>query len=233
MCTVTFIPLKNKDFILTSNRDEQKTRETFFPKIYKEEGVELLYPKDKIAGGTWIGTSSKKRLVCVLNGGFVNHVKKMSYAKSRGVIAKELLKANNSKEYITQLNLENVEPFTMVIVDWNDVQLHLYELIWDDNQKHFTELKKQAKIWSSSTLYSESSKANREKWFQSWQKEQDISIENVLKFHHSELGDKTQSILMKRPAVETVSITSIKKEGDKVEMIYEDVISTSKKKIIV
>ncbi len=232
MCTVTFLPLKNNDFILTSNRDEQKSRETFLPKIYVEDEVNLLYPKDKIAGGTWIGTSSKKRLVCILNGGFVNHIKKKNYAKSRGVIAKELLKASNSKEYITQLNLENVEPFTMIVVDWNDIKLHLYELIWDEKQKHFTELEQQPKIWSSSTLYSESSKKNRKKWFQNWQNGQDFSTKNILKFHHLEIGNKSQDVLMKRPYIETVSITSVKKEKEQVEMIYEDIISSTKKRFI-
>lgn len=232
MCTVTFLPLKNNDFILTSNRDEQKSRETFSPKIYVEDEVNLLYPKDKIAGGTWIGVSSKKRLVCILNGGFVNHIKKKNYAKSRGVIAKELLKTFNSKEYIIQLNLENVEPFTMIVVDWNDIKLHLYELIWDEKQKHFTELEQQPKIWSSSTLYSESSKNDRKQWFENWQNEQDFSTENILKFHHSEIGDRSQSVLMKRPYIETVSITSVKKEKEQVEMIYEDIISSTKKRFI-
>ncbi len=232
MCTVTFIPLKNNDFILTSNRDEQKIRETFLPKIYLENDVKILYPKDKIAGGTWIGVSSKNRLVCVLNGGFVNHIKKENYTKSRGVIAKEILKTSNVKEYITKLNLENVEPFTMVIVDWNNNKLNLLELIWDEKEKHFTELENQPKIWSSSTLYSESSKNNRKKWFKNWQKEQNFTIKNILKFHHSEFGNKTQSVLMKRPTIETVSITSVKKENEKVEMIYEDVIASAKKKVL-
>ena len=55
MCTITFIPKSNNDFILTSNRDEAPGRETFPPEIYEEEGVKLLYPKDALAGGTWIG----------------------------------------------------------------------------------------------------------------------------------------------------------------------------------
>ena len=83
MCTVTFLPLQNNNFILTSNRDEQRIRETIPPKKYKENGVDLFFPKDKIAGGTWIGTSSNKRLVCVLNGAFKKHKRKDYYKKSR------------------------------------------------------------------------------------------------------------------------------------------------------
>ncbi len=37
MCTVTYLPLGNNDFILTSNRDEQPSRETLEPKEYLEE----------------------------------------------------------------------------------------------------------------------------------------------------------------------------------------------------
>lgn len=95
MCTVTFLPINSSDFILTSNRDEQISRETLPPKIYVENSVEMLFPKDKLAGGTWIGVSNKNRLVCVLNGAFKKHTKKDNYLKSRGLIAKELLQCNN------------------------------------------------------------------------------------------------------------------------------------------
>ena len=79
MCTITFIPKTNNDFILTSNRDEAPGRETFPPEIYEEDAVELLYPKDAVAGGTWIGASNKKRIVCLMNGGFVSHKRKAFY----------------------------------------------------------------------------------------------------------------------------------------------------------
>ena len=39
MCTVTFLPLKNNNFILTSSRDETPLRETFPPKKYEEDGI--------------------------------------------------------------------------------------------------------------------------------------------------------------------------------------------------
>ena len=57
MCTVTFLPLKNDGFILTSNRDEQPNRITHPPLTVVEDETTLLFPKDEIAGGTWIGTS--------------------------------------------------------------------------------------------------------------------------------------------------------------------------------
>ncbi|UMB59254.1 NRDE family protein [Lutibacter sp. A80] len=224
MCTVTFLPLKNNGFIFTSNRDETPLRKTIPPKKYEENGVELVFPKDELAGGTWIGTSSNNRLVCVLNGAFKKHNRKESYKKSRGIIAKDVLKANNFEEYIENLNLNEVEPFTMVIVDWSNPNLSLFELVWDATKKHFNRLKNEPKIWSSATLYSESSKETRQQWFKTWVSESNFTTSTILNFHHSEIGDKEQSILMKRPNVETVSITSIKKEHQNIDLLYEDVI---------
>ncbi len=230
MCTVTFLPLNNTDFILTSNRDEQRNRETLTPAEYVEDGVKMMFPKDKIAGGTWIGASSKNRLVCVLNGAYKKHEKKNNYRKSRGVIVKEVLKSTQVTDCVKDLNLNQVEPFTMVIVDWNE-KLQLYELIWDEVKKSFKKLKNEPKIWSSSTLYSENSKGLRRKWFQEWVHSNDFNVENILQFHHSEKGDKEQTILMKRSYVETVSITSVKKEENSITMLYEDVIHSKKKEV--
>lgn len=228
MCTVTFLPLGNTDFILTSNRDEQRLRETLAPEIYEEDGVEMLFPKDKVAGGTWIGASSKKRLVCVLNGGFKKHKRKENYSKSRGLIAKELLKENNLQPYLDNLDLFNVEPFTMIVVDWNNNELNLVEVVWDEHEKHFTKHKNEPKIWSSSTLYTDEIKELRKSWFQQWLHENEFTSEAILKFHHSEIGDKEQSVLMKRIHVETVSITSVKKTKNSLEMVYEDVVHNKK-----
>ncbi|RXP64611.1 hypothetical protein EC396_01170 [Lutibacter sp. HS1-25] len=227
MCTVTFLPLPNNNFILTSNRDEQKERETIQPKKYVEDGVEMIFPKDKIAGGTWIGTSSKNRLVCLLNGAFKKHVKKENYLKSRGVLVKEIMKTENLLKHVEKLDLNKVEPFTMVIVDWNE-GLNLYQLVWDENEKHFSKLKNEPKIWSSSTLYSDEMKTIRQQWFQQWLAENKFSSEGILAFHHSEIGDKEQAVFMKRSYVETVSITSVKKENNTIEMLYEDIVNLSK-----
>ena len=141
MCTVTFLPLTNNNFILTSNRDEQKERETFPPKKYIEDGVEMAFPKDKTAGGTWIGASSKNRLVCLLNGAYSKHIRKNNYKKSRGILAKEMLKSANLQQFAAELDLNNIEPFTMLIVDWNN-GLNLFELVWDASHKHFKKLNK-------------------------------------------------------------------------------------------
>jgi uncharacterized protein with NRDE domain len=157
MCTVTYLPLNNGNFILTSNRDETPLRKTLPPKKYEENNVELTYPKDALAGGTWIGTSNKNRLVCLLNGGFEKHQRKLPYKMSRGIIVKNILSVDNAVSYINDFDFDNIEPFTLVLVDWN-INLTTYELIWDGSKKHFTKLAQKPKIWSSSTLYTEEMK---------------------------------------------------------------------------
>src|SRR5699024_12405831 len=95
--TITYIPRtgKNKGFTVTDNRDESVNRPADLPKVYKEYGTQLFYPKDKKAGGTWIGLSKQNRLITLMNGAFTQHKRQKSYRKSRGVVVKELLALND------------------------------------------------------------------------------------------------------------------------------------------
>ncbi len=229
MCTVTYLPLGNNNFILTSNRDEQPTRATLALKEYLEDGVRLKYPKDVLAGGTWIGLSEKNRLICLLNGGFESHVRAEKYKMSRGVIVKAILIAEDFTSYINKVDLIGIEPFTIVLVDWNN-GLETYELVWDGVKKHFKKLKQEPKIWSSSKLYSLTEKELRKHWFRNWLINQKEFVQDeVLKFHNdSEVGTPENAIKMKRSYVETVSITSVVKEGDSIEMSYFPLIDSKR-----
>ena len=220
MCTVTLIPLQNSDFILTSNRDESPNRSTFNPDFYFYNNVKLLYPKDKKAGGTWIGASSNKRVICLLNGAFICHERKDSYRFSRGLIVKDLLACEDVVKMITNYNLEEIEPFTLIIVDWNS-SLEFYELIWDGNEKHFSKLKKEPQIWSSSTLYNSKMKIERLNWFNSFKYQNTFDANSILKFHNStEKENKDYGVIMDRKIVKTTSITQIEKNESCVNMHF-------------
>lgn len=230
MCTVTFLPISVDNFILTSSRDVPFSREkALYPKKYIEDDIELYYPKDGQADGTWIGFSEKHRLICLLNGGFNNHQQQEFYARSRGLIVKELLKTDDITKACKEIDLENVEPFTLVIVEW-DFKLFLFEFIWDGAQKHLRILPNEARIWSSSTLYTDQMKLMRNGWFNEWlykYKIQNLSFdivkEKILKFHHTAgIGNPEVDVLMKRPKVGTVSITQVLKINEKIKMEYED-----------
>lgn len=228
MCTVTYLPLGKNDFILTSNRDESPMRKTLFPAVYDEQGVKLLYPKDELAGGTWIGVSEKKRLVCLLNGGFEKHQRKSSYRMSRGLIVKQLLTSNDMLNYVKSIDLYDIEPFTIVLIDW-DVELIAYELVWDGDQKHFSKLDQAPRIWSSSPLYNQQMKLDRESWFQDWlSQNSEFSKESILEFHHNrDLGTKTTAPVMDRLFVKTVSISCIDKRDGDLEFYYKDLAKNS------
>lgn len=232
MCTVSFFPKENGDFILTSNRDESPNRNTILPEIYEVNHSKLLFPKDEKAGGTWIGISNKKRLICLLNGGFEAHIPKQKYRLSRGVIVTELLTAEDVVLAIKSFDFKDIEPFTIIAVDYKD-SLHLYELVWDGNEKHFSEKPLMPTIWSSSLLYSAETKEKRKIWFSEFIiKTKNPSEVEILNFHKmAGEGNKKTNLVMDRGFVRTKSITKIKKERNQVEMNYKDLQSQQTKTI--
>ncbi|PHR14903.1 MAG: hypothetical protein COA40_01670 [Aequorivita sp.] len=223
MCTITFIPKSNTDFILTSNRDEAPGRETFPPKIYEEDGVKLLYPKDAVAGGTWIGVSGKKRIICLMNGGFVAHERKPFYAKSRGVVVKDFLKTDDFQKEIEAYDFNDIEPFTAVLVSWIS-EIQLFQLVWDGIEYHFSQRPLAPTIWSSSPLYPLALKNKREMWFSDFILKSGIPTKNkILHFHkNGGEGDKSSDLIIDRGFIKTKSITQISKQNEIVEMRYED-----------
>jgi len=221
MCTVTFLPLSDNGFVLTSSRDVGYQREkALAPQTYLEDGVYLQYPKDGKAGGTWIGTSRNNRLICLLNGGFENHVQQKSYAKSRGLIVKELLIAEDFEEMSMTIDLKRIEPFSLVVVTWKS-ESQLWEFVWDGNNRHVKKLPWQPSIWSSSTLYTHDMKSLRQDWFREWFIGKGMSPENILDFHkHAGLGFPEVDVFMRREKVGTVSITQVIESKEKKEMNY-------------
>ncbi|AXT20718.1 hypothetical protein D7030_11910 [Flavobacteriaceae bacterium AU392] len=220
MCTVTIIPKGGDDFVLTSNRDEAPDRIPLTPDFYSINNVKMLFPKDEKGGGTWIGLSEKNRLICLLNGGFICHVKESTYRVSRGVVVKDLLATDDIVLAIEEYDLDNVEPFTLVIADWNN-KLRFFELVWDGAQKYFNKLPIEPKIWSSSTLYSNEMKQDRLSWFNAYKENNDLNAESILEFHKTAgLENKEYGVIMDRGDVKTTSVTQVEKTDGIVKMDY-------------
>lgn len=223
MCTVTFIPQHDNGFILTSNRDESPIRSTLRPAIYAVNNTQLLFPKDEVAGGTWIGVSDKKRVICLLNGGFSAHQRAASYRMSRGVIVTDLLTTKDISEAIKTYNFNGVEPFTMILINF-ETGTEIFELVWDGAKAHFTEKPLQPHIWSSSLLYTPTTKKAREHWFS------EFIFNNIhpestdmLNFHKTAgEGDTNIDLIMDRGFVKTKSITQVVKTTEALWMHYED-----------
>ncbi|WP_338732873.1 NRDE family protein [Mangrovimonas cancribranchiae] len=232
MCTVTLAPQGQNSFVLTSNRDEAPGRENLAPTFYNEDGVKLLYPKDSLAGGTWIGVSEKQRLICLLNGGFNKHKRKEEYRLSRGVVVKDLLTCEDFKTEVASYDLNGVEPFTIVCVEWIE-RLRFLELVWDGNKKHVKDLPLEPHIWSSSTLYTASMKQERKLWFETFKKETALNTSTLLKFHkHAGENNDDFGVIMDRGFVKTTSITQVEKCNHLVTMQYEDLQTSTRTSVV-
>jgi len=165
MCTVVFIPDNNKKYFASLRDESPKRPQALAPDVYKTNDTKYLMPKDALAGGTWVGINEYKNVIILLNGAFENHNKKEFYLKSRGIIVSELLLSVMPVVDWQLMDFTDIEPFTLVV--WSDN--HLFELVWDGNEKYRSMLDSSAPhIWSSSTLYDKPSKMNREELFQNW-----------------------------------------------------------------
>lgn len=229
MCTVTYVPLGNNNFILTQNRDEGFERpKSHLPLVYRNKHHKLLYPKDPVGNGTWMAVSDNKITACLLNGAFEKHKRNLPYNKSRGLVLLDLFEYEHIRNFVDDYAFDNIEPFTIISVDNNQ---NGYEIIWDEKQIHCNLFDvKKPNIWSSSTLYNTEQKKERHQWYFD-------KVNNIKKFDWSEIIDfhlnggtpyTENSILMKRPQVGTVSITSIQVSDELISMQYLDLYSKQK-----
>ncbi|MBT8260658.1 MAG: NRDE family protein, partial [Bacteroidia bacterium] len=170
--------------------------------------------------GTWIGVSDQQRLICLLNGGFKSHDKKPNYRHSRGEVVKDLLVLENIKDAITKYNLSDIEPFTLVIIEWLK-SLQFFEFVWDGESKHFSSLPLEPRIWSSSTLYNSKMKAERCSWFNMFKENRTLNPDSLLDFHRNTKKDnKNYGVIMDREHVKTTSITRVFKNEHEIQMDY-------------
>lgn len=202
MCTVTYFPLKKK-IVLTSNRDEKPNRSA--QEIHSEKGV--FYPKDATKNGTWFAVSESGNALILLNGAFENHPEKTNYQKSRGLIVLDLIEEENIFKSMELIDLENIEPFTLVIFQENQ----LAEFRWDGSGKYFKMLDINCPhIWSSATLYNETAREKRKRIFQEFLQNEIISEETIWDFHHQKTDDLENGITIKRQnTIQTISTTQL------------------------
>jgi len=224
MCTVSFV--NNKDVvIITSNRDEKVIRPSALPpKSYTCNGKNVMYPKDPKAGGTWFVIDADGTVLVLLNGGIEKHKVQFSYRKSRGLIALDVICSDSPKDFWKEINLEDIEPFTLVLYQGKK----LYELIWDGLIKRKTQLDEtQNHIWSSVTLYSDEVRKKRSSWFFNFLKDKkEIAARDMLNFHSNTEGDDSENglIINRENTLKTLSITQVIIEQNKSVIEYHDLV---------
>ncbi|RZJ34007.1 MAG: hypothetical protein EOO51_11670 [Flavobacterium sp.] len=227
MCTVTFVA-SAKTTIITSNRDEQVSRPSLEPAVYNVNGKNLLFPKDPRAGGTWFATDEKANVLVLLNGAdhFHNHLP--PYRRSRGLIVLDLLSSGSAIENWDEIDLTDVEPFTIVLFQ----DRKLYQLRWNSTQKSRLDLDETKDyIWSSTTLYPQEVRDQREKWFKSFlESKPNPSSAEMLDFHRYTEGDDSQNgLVINREGIQlrTLSITQAVVEDNRLQLRHSDLVGNS------
>jgi len=230
MCTLTYIP-QNDGFILTSNRDEAKSRKVASFPAYKEINEQkVLFPQDGDAFGSWIATSNK-RLVNLLNGAWEKYKHEPPYRKSRGIVLLESFEYDELKEFAYDYNFANIAPFTLVGLDYKS-HLKLEVLRWDGKSISYKEINpNEAHICSSAPLYPEHIRIEREQLFAKFLQDNElISAEEMVNFHQFGGNDNAPIKLDEQHFVHTISITSVVKKDDELRMTYHDLIQNEVKK---
>lgn len=227
MCTVSFLA-NDHSFFITSNRDEQIDRATpLQPHTATINNVQITFPKDPKAGGSWFVINEFGTVAVLLNGAFVKHHHLGNYRKSRGLILLEIASSSNPLKHFEQLDLVRIEPFTLILFE----HFRLMELRWDGKTKHEKELDiKQPHIYSSCTLYSTEAVKQREALFYDFIADKiDFTEENIVAFHNNDHNDYLNGFVMKRNDVlQTLSITQAAITRQNIDMHHYDLVLQKK-----
>lgn len=232
MCTVSYIPKKD-GFILTSNRDENPMRGSAIPPHrYEVKGLSVFCPKDPVSGGTWLLTSDNNYTLCLLNGAFVAHEKKQNYRHSRGRVILDFFTYENQAEFVEKYNLQDIEPFTLLMIQVVNTGVLFSVLRWDGLQKHVEVLDPHERhVFSSATLYSDEIKNLRQVWLEEYMElTPRVSIAKMIQFHtQTHLEDTFNGVLIDRgPNLKTVSVCSIDYSRNRTRMTYVDLLKNKK-----
>jgi uncharacterized protein with NRDE domain len=223
MCTVSFVRAGDS-VIITSNRDEHIQRENAAaPAFNILPGKKIIFPKDARAGGTWFAAADNGTVSVLLNGAFKKHIAAPPYRKSRGLILLEMIEADNPVLVFSRLNLDNIEPFTVVLYQPET----LHELRWDGTDKFEKQLDIDGNyIWSSSTLYSDDIIKQRENLFHQFiQSSAGITAASIQKFHNNNHGDIENGFVINRATgMKTFSITQAVVTADAINFLHTDLL---------
>lgn len=212
LCIVSIFSESPGNFILTQNRDESILRPSSDDFQTREiHGRKYTGPVDLVSEGTWI-YYTENFVCCILNGGYENHSHRPPYRMSRGLVILELLKYNSIDQFINAIDLDRIEPFTMIMLNRNSDEKKI--LVWDEIQKHREDLSgEELIVRSSSTLYSESEKEIHRQAFENLTDKSPKSI--------YDLQDKLKMLENKKyPTVQSTSITQIIQNANQIKLKF-------------
>lgn len=242
MCTLTAFRTAD-GLLITMNRDESRLRfeaglkrtfDSIEPtqtktdnKTLTKQAVELAYPVDGQAFGTWTGLSNHGVVMCLLNRYQDAHVPN---ALTRGSIIPTALKhgqANAVFEHLEQLDTLSFNPFDLLVFSVKESRF----FSWDGTHYNFEALHLESgRMFSSSSIDAKTILPHRHKLFDTWLHQNHVGSdsengklnskqpcsnkslsETVLRGFHlqQETGQESRSIFMARDKNHTKSISQI------------------------
>ena len=216
MCTLTILR-QDKGFLITMNRDDAISRAPEEAPRWQPVGEaepSFFAPVDTQAGGTWIGTNTRKFWACLLNGYADTDGEHHSSDpdKSRGHIIPALLRAKDPIQWIQHQSFEGYRSFHVVMGDAHQV----YHWSWDDE-----ELKAHSVNWlvsagyemlffTSSSWQQSRVREHRKRDALKWLSDQKYTPEGIPSCHfNQEPKTRASDILVRRDAVCTRSISQM------------------------
>lgn len=223
MCTLTIVPKRSNNFVLTFNRDENPNREMLPLQERFLNGNTFYMPVDTLSGGSCIAISEHDFIVCLHNGGLKKHTRKTSYGSSRGKLVTRIAGQKNPLDFLLKVNMSAYEECTIFIISYiGKPTIHRY--VWDGKSLIGKNISSGPIMYSSCTLYTPMQQQKRMLLFQKYLNK-GKTPENLLKFHGLHGVKNQEDVFIKRMSIETVSTTQIIKNNEGVTIRYFDFIS--------
>jgi len=217
MCILSIVK-SEQGIIITSNRDEQRSRKnSLAPEIINLGDRKAIIARDAQAQGTWLLTDNHGRTAILLNGAFESHIPAPPYRESRGIILMNLFQEDNFKSAFLFYNLENIEPFQIIYLDTEIA----FQCVWDGNQKHLFAIDLSTpQVFFSPTLYTrEQQEEKRNHFFKTLAEIGSINSNELLEIHSNQnIHSSELNFFMSREHQTTKSISQV--ELDSTQSYY-------------
>ncbi|MEY3835037.1 MAG: hypothetical protein RI989_465 [Bacteroidota bacterium] len=208
MCILSLVK-SNGRLIITSNRDEQRSRKNSqIPEIINSGNRKSILARDAQAHGTWLLTDNFGRTAVLLNGAFTSHTPTPPYRESRGIILLNLFQEEQFKSAFLFYNLDNIEPFQVVYVAPD----YALQCVWDGEQKHVFQIDlSKPQVYFSPTLYEHSQQeVKRKNFLSTFEKIDSITKAELFDFHTANKEENSDlNFFMNREFQSTKSVTQI------------------------
>lgn len=224
MCTITYLPKSENEFIITHNRDEDiKRKRSSAPEVKFFSKRKVLMPVDNSSGGTWVAADKSGSVYCMMNGAFRKHEPSPPYKHSRGLIIPQAIEADSFRDYYRDAQYDGIEPFTLLHFGNGLIE----KIVWDGKNKFYGQPDAgKHQLFTSATLYDEETATKRVSHFSEFLRKHPFAEPvDILQLHQDKYQDSSKSFLLDTgKGIQTVSITQVIQSKGKIRMVYIDLI---------